>query len=255
MDPPVDPTACKEATKVSESAITKYVEAMKLYNENSNIIHAWDLADDKSLSIVQLKMADKLQYLRKSTAAGTWDNIKEQFDKQGPALIFVDFRAAVNFHFKENQELAIQVAGLNTIISHLATKGFILDPKIQAMLILTGLPASWDGIQSTILANHVIDTLTAESVILILQEEWKRQQARRSDKLQYFTLPHASRLDPGWIQGVHGVHAWNAGKMSEKGNLTWRLSLESRDSMWNPGSVQVTPKNCDLPGLSLDSRE
>ena len=78
------------------------------------------------------------------------------------------------FHFKENQELAVQVAGLNTIIGCLATKGFILDPKIQAMLILTGLPASWDGIQSTILANHAIDTLTAESVIPILQEEWKR---------------------------------------------------------------------------------
>ena len=54
------------------------------------------------------------------------------------------------------------------------------------MLILTGLPASWDGIQSTILANHAVDTLTAESVIPILQEEWKRRQARRSDKLAHF---------------------------------------------------------------------
>ena len=174
MEPPVDPTAGKDSTKVSESAIMKYVDDMKLYNKNSDIICAWDLANDKSLSIIQLKMADKLQYLRKSTAAGTWENIKEQFDKQGPALIFVDFRAAVNFHFKENQEPAIQVAGLNTIVGRLATKGFRLDPKIQAMLILTGLPASWDGIQSTILTNHTIDTLTAESVIPILQEEWKR---------------------------------------------------------------------------------
>ena len=146
----------------------------------------WDLANNKSLGIIQLKMADKMQYLRKSTAAGTWNNIQEQFDKQGPALIFIDFRAAVNFHFKENQEPAVQVAGLNTIIGRLATKGFRLDPKIQAMLILTGLPASWDGIQSTILANHVVDTLTTESVIPILQEEWKRRQARRSDKSAHF---------------------------------------------------------------------
>ena len=79
-----------------------------------------------------------MQYLRKSTAAGTWDNINEQFDKQGLALIFVDFRAAVSFHFKENEELAVQVAVLNTIIGCLAIKGFKLDPKIQAMLILTG---------------------------------------------------------------------------------------------------------------------
>ena len=61
--------------------------------------------------------------------------------------------------------------------------------------------------------------------------------------LQYFTLPHASRPDPGWFQGVHGVHVWNPGKMSKKGNLTWRLSLESRDSMWNPGSVQAQSRS------------
>ena len=132
------------------------------------------MANDKSLGIIQLKMADKMQYLKKSTASRTWLNIKEQVDKQGLASIFVDFRSAVNFHFKENQEPAVQASGLNTIVGHLATKGFTLDPKIQAMLILTGLPASWDGIQSTILTNHAVDTSTAESVIPILQEEWKR---------------------------------------------------------------------------------
>ena len=42
LEPPVDPTAGKDSTKVSESAISKYAEQMKLYNENSNIIHAWE---------------------------------------------------------------------------------------------------------------------------------------------------------------------------------------------------------------------
>ena len=116
MERPVDPSAGKDTSKVSESAMDAYVARMKIYKENSAIIRSWDLADDKSLSIIQLKMADKMQYLRKSTAAGTWNNIKEQFDKQGLASIFVDFRSAVNFHFKENQEPAIQVVGLNTII-------------------------------------------------------------------------------------------------------------------------------------------
>ena len=174
MERPTDTSAGKESSKVSESAMAAYAEKVKLYEANLAIIMTWDLADDKSLSIIQLKMADKMQYLKKSTASGTWTNIKDQFDKQGLASIFIDFRSAVNFHFKENQEPAVQVAGLNTIIGHLATKGFTLDPKIQAMLILTGLPASWDGIQSTILANQLVDTLTAESVIPILQEEWKR---------------------------------------------------------------------------------
>ena len=38
IDRPVNPTAGKEASKVSESAIAAYVERMKEYNENSDII-------------------------------------------------------------------------------------------------------------------------------------------------------------------------------------------------------------------------
>ena len=38
MERPVDPTAGKDASKVSESAITAYLERMKEYNKNSNII-------------------------------------------------------------------------------------------------------------------------------------------------------------------------------------------------------------------------
>ena len=130
MERPVDPSAGVDASKVSASAMDLYTARMKLYDENSAAVRSWDLANDKSLGIIQLKMADKMQYLKKSTASRTWLNIKEQVDKQGLASIFVDFRSAVNFHFKENQEPAVQASGLNTIIGCLATKGFTLDPKI-----------------------------------------------------------------------------------------------------------------------------
>ena len=52
-------------------------------------------------------------------------------------------------------EPAVQVTQLNNIVGQLHHRGFELEPKIQAMLILTGLPASWDGVQSTILANQI----------------------------------------------------------------------------------------------------
>ena len=103
LERPIDPTVGVDATKVSTSAIELYKARMKIYDQNSAEVRNWDLADNKSLSIIQLKMADKMQYLKKSTAAHTWTNIKDQFDKQGPASIFVDFRSAANFHFKENK--------------------------------------------------------------------------------------------------------------------------------------------------------
>ena len=81
MERPIDPSAGVDTSKVSVSAMDLYASRMKLYDENSAIIRSWDLADDKSLGIMQLKMADKMQYLKKSTAAHTWMNIQEQFNK------------------------------------------------------------------------------------------------------------------------------------------------------------------------------
>ena len=54
------------------------------------------------------------------------------------------------------------------------------------MLILTGLPASWDGVQSTILANHSVKNLRPEIIIPVLQEEWNRRHTRRGDKTAHF---------------------------------------------------------------------
>ena len=119
-------------------------------------------------------MHDKLQYLVKNTSHRTWESLKSSFDQQGPASIFVDFKAATNFQFNEKLEPAVQVSQLNTIVGRLHHRGFELEPKIQAMLILTGLPASWDGVQSTILANHTVDNLKPEVIIPVLQEEWNR---------------------------------------------------------------------------------
>jgi hypothetical protein len=119
-------------------------------------------------------MADKLQYLVRDTSLQSWANIKSQFDVSGPAAIFVDFKFIINFKFDDRKEPAVQVAELNTRLNRLATHGFNLDYRIQAMIILSGLPQSWDSVQGSILANHDMADLSISVIMPILQEEWQR---------------------------------------------------------------------------------
>ena len=98
-------------------------------------------------------MIDKLGYLIKESALETWNNIKAQFDVSGPVAIFVDFRFVINFKFNEKKDPSVQVAELNTKLDVLSSHGFTLDERIQAMIILFGLPQSWDSVQGAILAN------------------------------------------------------------------------------------------------------
>ena len=117
-------------------------------------------------------MADKLQYLVKDTSLESWANIKSQFDVSGPAAIFVDFKYVINFKFDERKDPSVQVVELNTKLDLLAAHNFTLDERIQAMIILSGLPQSWDSIQGAILANTPMDRLNIATIMPVLQEEW-----------------------------------------------------------------------------------
>jgi hypothetical protein len=158
IDEPVEPVPETGATEVSKSAKAAYNAAMVAYRAATVLHDKWDLADDRALGAVQLCIADKLQYLVKRTAEETWDNIKKQFDISGPAAIFVDFKWVINFRFDERKEPSVQISELNTRLNRLAANGFGLDNHLQAMIILSGLPQSWDGVQGSVLTNTQMKT-------------------------------------------------------------------------------------------------
>jgi hypothetical protein len=114
IDPPAEPIPAEGSTTVERSTRLAYESTLKTYNDQRATRLEWDTADDKALGIIQLRMADKLQYLVKGTARLTWENIKSQFDVSGPAAIFVDFKYVINFKFDERKEPSVQVAELNT---------------------------------------------------------------------------------------------------------------------------------------------
>jgi hypothetical protein len=171
---PHPPVPLEGATTVTPFELTTHADQMRAYNEAKAIQLAWDTADGKALGMMQLKMADKLQYLVMDTSTETWNNIKTQFDASGPAAIFVDFKSVINYRFDEKKEPSVQVTELNTKLNCLASHGFIVDTRLQAMVILCGLPQSWDGVQGSILANHAMDSIDVPTIMPILQEEWSR---------------------------------------------------------------------------------
>ena len=175
---PTEPSPAEGTSTLTAAQKKAHKEAMDAYVKANKDFMTWQKEDAKCLGLMLLKMVDKLQYLVGKTAYDTWDNIKKQFDISGPAAIFVD---VINFKFNERKDPSIQVAELNTRINHLATHKFALDECIQAMIILSGLPQSWDSIQGAILANTPMSKLNINAIMPVLQEEWQRHQARHQE--------------------------------------------------------------------------
>jgi hypothetical protein len=224
IDAPVPPVPERGSTTAGSSAIAAYEAALKTYNEQREVQIVWDRADNKALGIIQLRMADKLQYLIRDTSLQSWANIKSQFDVSGPAAIFVDFKFVINFKFDDRKEPAVQVAELNTRLNRLATHGFNLDYRIQAMIILSGLPQSWDSVQGSILANHDMADLSISVIMPILQEEWQRRQARRGEQ-------KSSHLARGGMHGAPQRQHWqgnqnNSGYTPQAGPSNYNSSYK-----------------------------
>ena len=176
---PVDPSPAEGTSTLTAAQKKAHKDLMDAYVKANKDFMTWQKEDAKCLGLMLLKMVDKLQYLIGETAYDTWNNIKKQFDVSGPAAIFVDFRNVINFKFDERKDPSVQVAELNTRINRLATHKFALDEQIQAMIILSGLPQSWDSVQGAILANTPMNNLNINAIMPVLQEEWQRRQARR----------------------------------------------------------------------------
>jgi hypothetical protein len=96
-----------------------------------------------------------------------------------------------------------------------------MDNRIQAMIILSGLPQSWDSVQGLILANHKMARLNIPTIMPILQEEWQRNQARRSDH----KLSHLARTN---ISGGPQCQQWQACKQNH-------YTPQAGPSNYNPG--------------------
>jgi hypothetical protein len=65
IDAPIQPVPESGSTTVAASATAAYKAAQKTYNEQRDVQIVWD---NKALGIIQLRMADKLQYLVKDTS-------------------------------------------------------------------------------------------------------------------------------------------------------------------------------------------
>ena len=57
----------------------------------------WSNRDDQALGAISLRLSPNLMNHIGTTSYRTWKNLEDTFGKPGPAMIYADFRQAINF--------------------------------------------------------------------------------------------------------------------------------------------------------------
>lgn len=85
-------------------------------------------------------------------------------------------RQLVNLKFKENGSVAEHLNEMQSIINQLATMKMVLDDELQALLLLSSLPDSWETLVVSLSNSATDGKLTMSQVTSsLLNEELRRK--------------------------------------------------------------------------------
>src|SRR4051794_9996338 len=137
----------------------------------------WDNRDDQALGLMQLKMAKSLHYHITDTMISfdLWENLKSSYGVSGPARLFADFKRAITFRISGNGHPAPEIIKLQNLIDQLRLEKVELSDFLQAMILLSAIPAKWDSVPATILGTKKREELTFNLVREALVTEYDRK--------------------------------------------------------------------------------
>src|SRR5258708_4401019 len=96
------------------------------------------------------------------------------------------------------EDPALEISKLQTILERLVSKRLPMNDMVAAMMAIVAMPDNWDHVASLILSTTEIDDLNIPHIVPIIQEEYKRRQAKRQvpikEKEKWSTLQHMKLL-------------------------------------------------------------
>src|SRR5260370_30961487 len=76
------------------------------------------------------------------------------------------------------EDPALEISKLQTILERLVSKRLPMNDMVAAMMAIVAMPDNWDHVASLILSTTEIDDLNIPHIVPIIQEEYKRRQAK-----------------------------------------------------------------------------
>ena len=177
--------AATGTTAATISTVQSIIDACEQYEEDTN----------KIISYFILKMTSSLQQLhaRATNAKTLWDSLAMAYAMTGSVAIFNDFTEVTEWRFDDRKDLTISMSELQARLERLTSQGITLPENVKAMILLKAVPKNWDNFAAVILATTTASALNITAVLLLIQEEWRRQNPHPAANLSQQQLPQGAQ--------------------------------------------------------------
>ncbi|RVW14266.1 Retrovirus-related Pol polyprotein from transposon TNT 1-94 [Vitis vinifera] len=143
----------------------------------------WKKLDRKAVGFIRQWIDDSVFHhvSTENSAHGLWTKLESLYDRKTAVNKAFLFRKLVNSKYKEGTPIAEHLNEIKSIVNQLAAMKITFDDELQALLLLSSLPESWETLVVTV-SNSTPDGVVTMSQVTssLLNEETRRKSSGSS---------------------------------------------------------------------------
>ena len=143
----------------------------------------WNKLNRKTVGVIRQWIDDNVFHhvSTETTAHSLWKKLEELYDRKSATNKAFLFRKLVNLKYKDGGSVAEHLNDMKNIVNQLASMKIVFDDELQALMLLSSLPESWETLVVTV-SNSASDGVVTMSQVTssLLNEETRRKSASYS---------------------------------------------------------------------------
>ena len=197
----------------------------------------WEVLDRKALGTVRLSLSKSVTFniSKEKTTKDVMDALSRMYEKPSASNKVFLMRKLFNMKMVEGGVVAEHLNEFNTVMSQLSSVNVQFEDEIWALLVLSSLPDSWNGMVTSLSNSSGSTKLKFDDVVsAILDEEIRRKPSGESSGS---ALNVGNRGRSSEREQSHGRSKSRSKSRSSKGKI----------ECWNCGKKGHLKKDCRAP--------
>ena len=155
----------------------------------------WEILNRQVVGYILQRVDDSVYHhiANEISAQALWKKLEELYERKTAGNKALLIRKLVNLKFKNGSAIAEHLNEMQSIINQLATMKMVIEDELQALLLLSSLPESWETLVISLSNSAPDGILTMSQVTSSLLNEETRRLASESSTPQALAIERKGR--------------------------------------------------------------
>ena len=164
---------------------------------NKEKIEDWEDDNQKAVGNIMLRLAPQIQgNLMSETMDGAgllWDHLEKHYRKPGIIATYLKFKLAMDIKITDQEDPTVAIDKMTAHFARCNTSGLEVPDYFQAMLIMTKLPSSFDGLAQLFCQRDGVKSLDVANMRKTIGLAWEQRKGGKAPRNQAQKLSAVKR--------------------------------------------------------------